>query len=293
MRYVIKNEMLKIEIESKGAEIWSIKDNGECEYLWQGDNTYWGGRSTLLFPYVGRLTSGLYKYQNKQYEMTIHGFASKSEFAVTEQKEHAITFVLEDSEVTRNIYPFPFVLYVTYQLDENKLSVNYQVENKGETPMYFGIGGHPGFNVPMEEGLTFSDYFLEFSEKTDVYQVGMSEDCYVNGNDTPFGLKDGVQLPLAHNMFDNDAIILRDMARSVLLYSPKGNRKIRVNYDEMPYLGIWHKPKTEAPYVCIEPWCSLPSRKDVIEDLEMKEDLIMLPVGEMYKIGWEVEVAIF
>ena len=29
--------------------------------------------------------------------------------------------------------------------------------------MYFGLGGHPGFNVPLEAGLSFEDYCLEFS----------------------------------------------------------------------------------------------------------------------------------
>lgn len=26
-------------------------------------------------------------------------------------------------------------------------------------------------------------------------------------------------------------------------------------------------PKTDAPYVCVEPWTSLPSRQDVVEEL--------------------------
>ena len=48
----------------------------------------------------------------------------------------------------------------------------------------------------------------------------------------------------------------------------------------LPYLGIWHMPHTDAPYVCIEPWSSLPSRKDVIEDLETQENLqILQPKG--------------
>ena len=31
--------------------------------------------------------------------------------------------------------------------------------------MYFGIGGHPAFNVPLESSLTFEDYYLSFSPK--------------------------------------------------------------------------------------------------------------------------------
>ena len=47
-----------------------------------------------------------------------------------------------------------------------------------------------------------------------------------------------------------------------------------------PYLGLWHCPHTAAPYVCIEPWCSLPSRQDLVEDLSDQPSLLRLPSGE-------------
>ncbi len=287
MIYTIQNECLKVAIEEKGAELWSIQDMNGQEYLWQGDATYWGGRSTMLFPYVGRLTQGKYVYDKKEYEMTNHGFAKLFVFSVAEQSADSITFSLKDSAETKGIYPFAFVLYITYSVKGNQLSVAYRVENKDDTTMYFGIGGHPGFNVPMDEGLEFSDYSLVFGEKVAAYQVGMSEDCYVNGKDKPFSLEDGVRLPMEHNMFDDDAIILRDMAKSVTLCAEKGKKAIQITYADMDYLGIWHKPKTDAPYVCIEPWASIPSRKDVIEDLATQENLIALSAGGVYENGWQ------
>ena len=74
-------------------------------------------------------------------------------------------------------------------------------------------------------------------------------------------LSDGGKLPLAHNLFDQDAIVLTDMAKAVTLCSEKGTRSVRVSYPQMNFLGIWHMPFTDAPYVCIEPWSALPSRK--------------------------------
>lgn len=43
---------------------------------------------------------------------------------------------------------FDFELVITYTLEHQELTVNYQVENTGKEEMYFGIGGHPAFNVP-------------------------------------------------------------------------------------------------------------------------------------------------
>ena len=46
------------------------------------------------------------------------------------------------------------------------------------------------------------------------------------------------QLPLAHSLFDNDAIVLRDMAREVTLEAPGSARSVTVAFPNMPYLGI-------------------------------------------------------
>ena len=56
------------------------------------------------------------------------------------------------------------------------------------------------------------------------------------------------------------------------------------------YLGIWHWPKTEVPYVCIEPWSSLPSGKDIVEDLETQKNLISLEEGRHYENRWSITI---
>lgn len=156
--------------------------------------------------------------------------------------------------------------------------------------MYFGVGGHPGFQVPMEEGTDFEDYYLDFGPEAKPLRVGMSEDCFVTGEDTPFLLRENRYLDLRHDLFDDDAIILREMPRTVTLASKKGTHSIEVSYPDMPYLGIWHWPRTKVPYLCIEPWSSLPSRKGIVEDLEKQENLISLGSGEMYENTWSVKI---
>ena len=80
------------------------------------------------------------------------------------------------------------------------------------------------------------------------------------------------------------------MARRVTLCSAKTNRSVTVTYPQMPYLGIWHMPHTDAPYVCIEPWASLPSRQDVVEELSCKSDLIHLAPGAKYENQWSITI---
>jgi galactose mutarotase-like enzyme len=183
----------------------------------------------------------------------------------------------------RNMYPYEFRFSIIYELDGPNLAITYKVQNKDEKEMYFGVGGHPGFNVPLSADECFEDYYLEFESKADVKRVGFSEDCFVTGELLKFEWQDGVKLPLHHNLFDDDAIVLTDMARSIVLASEKSGKKLIVSYPNMKYLGIWHMPKTDAPYVCIEPWSSLPSRKGIVEDLSTQPDLIHLESGCEYE----------
>lgn len=287
MNYTIKNDRLAVTISSRGAEMQSVIYQGQ-EYLWQGDPAYWTDHSPLLFPFVGRFTDGHYTLHGKQYDMNIHGFANCSEFSVKELSDTALTLEMTDTPDTMKIYPFHFILSVTYALADNQISISYQVENLSDGTMYFGIGGHPGFQVPMDEGLSFTDYYLEFAAPHTPARVGHTPTCFLSGIDTDFPLKDGTKLPLAHNMFDDDAIVLKNVADSVTLKSDKGTHSVTVSYPKLPYLGLWHAPKTEAPYICIEPWSSLPSRQDIIEDFQYKCDMVRLDADGIYKNNWSI-----
>lgn len=290
MNYTIKNELLSVGVSSKGGEFQSIKDASGREYLWQGDEATWPDRGPNLFPYIARMTEGTYTYGGEKYHMDIHGFLPYTEMTLVSQEESRLVLGLKSCESTLRQYPFEFNLEIQWELKGKTLEITYRVTNEDNKTMYFGIGGHPGFQVPMEDGMVFEDYMIDLGEGAAPLRVGMSDDCFVTGEDTPFALREGRYLDLKHNLFDDDAIILRDMPRKVTLKSKNGEKAIQVAFPGMSYLGIWHFVRTEVPYVCIEPWTSLPSRKNVIEDLETQEDLISLEAGKVYENKWTIEL---
>lgn len=290
MLLTIQNEHIVVAADTLGAQLMSICAADGTEYLWQGDKTYWADRSPLLFPFVGRLTDGSYKYGGKVYPLQIHGFARKLEFTPIHQEKTSMTMELRATEETLAVYPFAFSLQITYTLEEATLKICYSVENLSDSVMPFGIGGHPGFRVPLVEGERFEDYCLEFSEACQPDRVGFSPAVYLNGQDERYPLEDDVRIPLRHELFDEDAIVLKNMAREVCLRSNLSGKGLRVSYPDMPYLGIWHRPQTDAPYVCIEPWSTLPSRQDVVEDFGCKSDMVRLAPGKTYENLWSVTV---
>ncbi len=283
----IGNDRLIIEVNRKGAQLWSVKDKQGTEYLWQGDVKYWEDRSPILFPYIARLTDGKYVYKNDVYSMDIHGFAKDMYYDVIYKEVDIIRLKMQSHDF--GVYPFEFEFYVNYILQGNSLKVLLEVNNMSGKRMYFGIGGHSGFNVPVYEDTIFEDYYIDFSQDVEPIRIGMSSECFVNGEDSRFELCDG-RLLLNHQLFDDDAIILKDMGKSVTLGCFKTMRHIKVEYEKMKYLGLWHRPNTDAPYICIEPWTSLPSREGVIENLELQENLVTLEKDESYSCGYSITI---
>lgn len=290
MNYRISNEKLSVEIEKLGAQLCSIRTADGTEHLWQGDPRWWKQHAPNLFPYIGRLTEGRYTYRGKSYEMGIHGFVKTRELEAEEQSGDRIVFRLDSDEETRSQYPFSFTYRVEYRLQGERLHVAYRVKNRGEETMYFALGGHPGFRVPSQEGRSFEDYWLKFEPGAEPKKILFSKDCFVEGGTEPFSLENGGRLSLTHSLFDDDAVVLEGSGHSVELGCRDGRYRIVVAYPDMNYLGIWHAPGTEAPYVCLEPWSSLPSRQDVVEELTEKKDLIALEAGGCYENRWSIAV---
>ena len=85
--YQLENEVISISVDSRGAELKSLKrkDTG-TEYMWCGDAKYWGRTSPILFPFVGGVKNKEYRTQGRTYSMTQHGFARDMEFERSEER---------------------------------------------------------------------------------------------------------------------------------------------------------------------------------------------------------------
>lgn len=285
MLYTLKNDILTVTLSSLGAEIRSVKRGG-CEYIWQGDPAFWSGQCPVVFPICGRFFGGKYICEGKEYELGTHGFARSSEFDVKADGTKVV-FTLSANEKTRACYPFEFLFTLTYELVGEKLTVKADIKNTGDKLLPATYGAHPGFNVPLDNG-AFDDYYLEFSEFCTPNELVCSTTCFNTGIKKPFPIENGRRLPLSHNLFAIDSVFMDRVAPSVTLKSPKSQRSVTLNYADLPYLGIWHMPRTEAPYLCIEPWCGLPSFDGAVEDISTKNDMFHIPSGETKTITYEI-----
>lgn len=287
MDFKIFNTFLTVTISELGAEIQSIEAADGTQFFWDGNKDIWPKHGPNLFPYLASLTDGKYTFEGKTYEMGLHGFVPYSVLSVKDVRDSQITFELEANEETSRCYPFRFVYRVTYTLDRNRLVITYTVENYDDKSMYFGIGGHPGFHMPIDPALSFEDYSLTFEKPCIASRITFSAKNGVTG-EIPYPIETG-RIALDHRLFDDNAIVLKGAGHSIKISSEKSPKAIHISFPGMPYVGIWHKPKTQVPFLCIEPWSSLPSRDGIIEDLSTQENLVSLAAKENYINTWCME----
>jgi len=285
----IENQNLKVTINAKGAELTSIYHKGlQIEYLWGGDPNVWGKHSPLLFPIVGTLRQNTWKYKGKPWTLPRHGFARDMEFAVEQQSKDGLTLLLKSNDATRAKYPFDFELRVIYQLAPNGLATTYNVKNNSGEEMYFSIGGHPAFRVPLAERTTYTDYFLEFEQKETASRWPISKEGLIESTPQPI-LENTNIMPITRDLFSGDALVFKNLASTtVSLKSRRSRHGLDFDFTDFPYLGIWSAKNEKADFICIEPWCGIADSVDSDQEMEDKEGIQQLPPGETFERIWAV-----
>lgn len=291
-QYKIFNDKMELLIDSHGAELRSLRTSG-IEYMWQADAAYWARTSPVLFPFVGGLRNKEYRYEGTTYSMTQHGFARDMEFQLKEQSADSITFVLQDNEVSREKYPFRFLLEIKYTLLDSGVEVAWRVLNTGAEELLFSIGAHPAFNCPFHIDEKQSDYSFVLRKQ------GKELTQFRNTLLTPQGLasrKQGIislnngTLPIAENLFDGDALVIEHyQADEVAILDASGKEYVRVSFD-MPLFGLWSPPKKNAPFVCIEPWCGRCDAEDFEGELAEREYSQSLESGAEFRTSYKIMV---
>ncbi len=290
MIYTIENETLKIAVNTQGAELYSLySKKTETEYLWQGNPDFWSGRAYNLFPFIGRMVEGRFTYAGESYESRCHGLARYFAFVLEAKTDDTLVFLFKDNENTRKEYPFAFEFRVIFILEGARLITKYEVKNTDTKTLFCAFGGHPGINAPFGKQGRFEDYYLEFSEATSPRQL-LLEEAFMANKSIPYPLVDGTKLPLRHDLFDNDAIILENTSGIVSLKSTSDPRFVSMDFSDFPFIGFWHIDKKEAPYVCLEPWSALPAEAGKVVELESKPNMTSVPAGQTASKSFTLEI---
>lgn len=285
----ITNAVISATINPKGAELVSlIHQASQIDYMWSADPAFWGKSSPVLFPIVGSLKEDTFIYRDTTYHLPRHGFARDRVFVIENQAENSVTFLLKSDEASLKVFPFTFEFRLHYKVDGNQLHVKYEVTNTGDTEMLFSVGGHPAFKVPLVEGTSYEDYYMEFNIAEDLMRWPLTKEGLIEA--TPEKLPiDNSRLPLTKELFHQDALVFKHLqSDSVTLKSDKTAHQLKFDFKGFPFLGIW--AAKNADFVCIEPWCGIADSANHNQQLTDKEGINHLNSNETFNRMWRVEV---
>jgi galactose mutarotase-like enzyme len=281
----IANQYLTVDVSSLGAEMQALTTSDGRSWLWNGDAAFWGGRSPVLFPMVGRAPNDTIAIDGQSYPMSQHGFARRAEFALAASTATMCRYELAASEATRAVYPFDFLLAVEHAVEGRTLTVAAEVANRDQRAMPFGIGFHPAFVWPLP-GAAGRDHVVTLDNQGEPEMVRVEEGLISPAKlVSPF--KAG-RLVLDHAMFEQDAMIFPEGAGKGLRYGAHGGPTMQFRFDNLPNLALWQKPG--APFICIEPWHGTAAEKNGSNDLAKRPFSQVLAPGASVRVEFSVEV---
>ena len=282
MKITLSNSELTATINTFGAELISIKNNSNREYIWEGNPNYWGKHSPILFPIVGSLKNNNYIYNNSIYHLPRHGFARELDFEVKEKTDLEVVFSLKQTGATLEKYPFNFELQISYTLTNSVLKIGYKVINNNDFSMPFSIGAHPAFALPSD----FKNYELLF-EKSEKLIVSTLENDLIS-NATYILPMENNSLRLNYSLFENDALVFKTIASKSVTITENKIPFLKVHYNDFRSLGIW--TKSQAPFICIEPWIGYADTIENNGNLEDKEGIQILGENQTFETNYLIEI---
>lgn len=267
----LKNNVISVEINEKGAEIRKINVNGK-ERLWNGDPAFWSGTAPIMFPICGGLPDDIFTYDGKEYSLPKHGFARTMTFAVENQTDLSVTFLLKSNEETLKMYPWSFEFRVTYSLLGGRIKIDYDIKNLSDTVMYASVGAHEAHSCP--GGI--EDYDVIFEKKETLNACSLAGNL-ISDELVPI-IKETDTLPLYYRYFEIDALVFKDIkSRSATLRNRKTGESVLLSFEGFDYFLLWTKPK--AGYICLEPWTGIPPMLGADNDITNKEGITAIESG--------------
>ena len=279
---------LTARIDPFGAELVSLTDSLGREYMTDADPAFWTGHAPLLFPIVGGVNGNRLRIDGAEYELPRHGFARRSAFEIVEVGESRAQFRLRDSEETRAVYPFAFMLDMIFTLEGMTLRMTASVTNPGDTVLPFSFGYHPAFAWPLPGGADKADHVIAFDQAE---EQGIRRLDPASGLLLPDVLPSAVEghhLALDAALFDDDAMIWTNLSSRSLTYGAPGAAQLAITFPDMAMLGLWQKPG--AAFLCIEPWQGHADPVDFAGDFGDKPGIVKLPAGESRAFRMDVSV---
>lgn len=265
------------------------------------ENPGWRGKAPLLWPAVGRNFSrsqppdpnaemGSYDFNGRRYDLPIHGFARLQAWKVIDTRADAdgaaVEVEMTDNAETRRQYPFAFSFRIRYRLAAGRLTLTHRIaaSRENDAAMFFSIGNHVTFRLPLVSGSVPGETTLQTPSRTELLK---------DANTLPTGESRPLDLSAPSRLGDRSFMPPLGLAGYagtpwVRLADPTGlavtitHRAERYPAGQCILFNLWGAPA--KGYFSPEPWVGLTN------SLNHREGLIELEPGRSWE--WTIDFAV-
>lgn len=243
--FQLENRRFRAQIMAQGGELVSLWDKQlQREWIWQPQPGIWAHSATQLFPVVGRLVQGGVRAEGHFWPLEAHGFLRHQRFACLARQADRLVLAASADRSAPPCWPWRWQVTTHWVLHPDGLALRQQVINRDHRPMWFSLGWHPGFALPVASQ---PGWRIAFSRA-------------VAG---PFPTRDRtlslpVETPFTHHfrltpeVFRHGALYFgRCRQRRMAVLSPTGREVMALETGTQPWLALWGVPG--ADLLCLEP----------------------------------------
>ncbi|EAU67378.1 aldose 1-epimerase [Stigmatella aurantiaca DW4/3-1] len=222
------------------------------------------GGIPVLFPTAGRLPGDTYPVERQAYTMAQHGFARKLPWEVRQVEKSLLVMGLSSSEETLRQFPWRFDAQLALSLEDSRLTIDFDLENRDTRPLPLHLGFHPYFHVTQSAKAVAR---VE-SDATHAWDNQRGLEIPINGLDLTAPEVD---------------LHLRDHSRpGTTLHRGPGRRPVHLTWSpEFQMLVIWTLQGRD--FVCVEPWTAAAGA------LATGEGLLTVAPEERLSLAFDIE----
>jgi galactose mutarotase-like enzyme len=149
------NSFGSITVATTGASLVQAELNGKELLHDFGDQWHQWASGAVMFPFPVRMASGTvmafegteyhWPINDEKHQAALHGFTPWEEFELA-QLPNGIQAIW-NYDGSKEYYPFPCRLTISYTLEEQGLTLSGRIDNLGEANLPFHMGWHPYFKT--------------------------------------------------------------------------------------------------------------------------------------------------
>jgi galactose mutarotase-like enzyme len=278
---------LRIVVSRLGAELMSlgrINEAGQWTGFLYRDNDLstpaqgWANHATVMGYYLHRLKDGRSLYRGREIKGGNHGFLRLKTWHFAgfsnEGSGASLRYRITPEDFSPTEYPLRVGVDLTYNIDNNKLTVLFEFRNyEPELTAHVAFGLHPGFAAT-----SFESFHLQMPKG--LYRRYFSPGNYLSGETRDIEFPGG-EMPFSKSELPGSVILeLVDVPRRNFAYvDPPSGRWVTLDLSGVPYVTLW---SDGGPFLCIEPCWGLTDhhQQRVFEDKQGIQTIS--PGGELH-----------